>query len=308
MDLAAIPGSKVVSLRAAVANHVVDGMHIRIGGFGTRTPHCVVYEILRQGQRDLHFSAAGPVESLDMLVGAGRVTVAETSWSGLEVMGLAPNIRRAAERADPHPVTFRDYTHLAMASRYWAGAMGLPFVPIKSMLGSDLLKESGAVQMDCPFTGERLALLPALTPDLATLHVQRADPFGNAQVWGPRSDDDVGSLAARKILVTCEELVAPEVIENDPDRTIVAAHQVAAVVHAPFGAHPWNVMGYYGIDLPFRRLYADAAQTPDGFQRFLEEWVYEVPDHAAYLEKLGEPRLARLRPPATRLTSPVNYY
>ena len=172
-----------------------------------------------------------------------------------------------------------------------AGAMGMPFVPVKDMAGTDLLNvkafmgENKYKIIESPFDGSPTLLVPALNPDLAIIHVQQADENGNAQVWGIGGDCKVGANAARKVIVVCERLVSREMIGKDPSRTIVPSFKVAAVVEEPFGAHPGYTPGFYDVDFSFGSLYQQASNTVEGFQGFLDEWVFGVKDRTEYTQK-----------------------
>lgn len=255
---------------------------------------------------------SGVTEEIDVLVGAGCVDRLEVSWHGREILGLAYCIRRAVEKGIPHPIEIEDYSNLAMACRYFAGALGIPFMPVKTLLGSDIAKlstfrgDKKVKIIDCPFTGEKVALVPALVPDVTLVQVMRADRKGNAQMWGCIADTAWGLKAAKKVIVTAEEIVDEAIIRADPNRTVVPWFKVVAVVEAPYGGHPWHMQGYYDMDLEFRRMYGEASRTVEGFEKFLEEWVYGAGDHMGYLKKLGSERLLELKASYNPCSS-VNY-
>jgi glutaconate CoA-transferase subunit A len=179
-----------------------------------------------------------------------------------------------------------------MMARFMAGSLGIPYVPVNSMKGSDLLKysawkgENKAKLMKDPFgSGVEHVLVPALQPEVGYFHVQRADNEGNCQMWGISGDAPWSVRSCRKVIVSCEEIVSREIIGRDPNRTILPGYKVAAVVHAPYGAHPKYCQGYYDLDLPFMVDYLTNAQTVEGFQKFMDEWVYSVSDRAEYMQK-----------------------
>jgi len=303
---------KVMPLAEAVRKHVRDGIRLRSCGIGLRKPFGFIYEIIRQRAKDLTFILSGWTEDADMLLGTGQLDKLEGSYLGLEAFGLANNYRRAMEKGIPKRPQIEEYSNFGMTMRFVAASMGLPFMPIRSHLGSDLLRIESfrhpkAVVMDDPFgSGAKVALLPACPVDVALIHAQRADADGNVQVWGQLGDDLWGTLSGTTILASVEEVVDSDIVRRDPNRTLLPAFRVTAIVPAPFGAHPYQCQGYYDLDVAFRRMYAEVAQTREGFLQFLDEWVYGVGDHEGYLKKLGTERLAALRA-KPMMSDPVNY-
>ncbi|MGQ0797932.1 MAG: CoA transferase subunit A [Methanobacteriota archaeon] len=303
---------KRMSVAEAVRRFIPDGCRLRSCGIGLRKPMAFVYEIMRQRRRDLTFLQSGMTEDADLLVGAGCVARIEGSYLGLEAFGLAHCYRRAVERGVPRRIEIEEYSNFGMTMRFMAAAMGLPFMPIRSQLGSDLLRVESFVHpkaavLEDPFgSGGKVALLPACSVDVALLHAQRCDEEGNVQVWGQLGDDVWGATAGRRIVVGVEGVVPTKVVRRDPNRTIVPGFRVDAIVAAPFGAHPYQVQGCYDADAAFRGDYAARSANLDGWTAWADEWVYGVEDHAGYLRKLGEARLDGLR--AKRLLSgQVNY-
>lgn len=304
--------SKILPMVEAVRKFIHDGARLRSCGIGLRKPMAFVYEIIRQQKRALTFVQSGCTEDADLLIGAGCVEKIEGSYLGLEAFGLAHCFRRAVEQGIPRKVAIEEYSNFGMTMRFMAAAMGLPFMPVRSHLGSDLIRVEAfrhpkAVVTDDPFgSGTKVALLPACPADVSLLHAQRCDADGNVQVWGQIGDDQWGTLAGRRILVSVEEVVPTKVIRRDPNRTIVPGFRVDAIVHQPFGAHPYQVQGYYDADVAFRKAYAEASASLEAWQGWVDEWVLGVPDHGAYLAQLGDDRLNRLRAKRIR-SSPVNY-
>jgi glutaconate CoA-transferase subunit A len=272
----------------------------------------VTYEIIRQRKRDLTFILSGWTEDADLLIGAGVTNKLEGSYLGLEAFGLAHAYRRAVEKGIPQRIVIEEYSNFGMTMRFMAASMGLPFMPIRSILGSDLLTYETLLHpkahvMDDPFgTGAKVALLPACHADIAILHAQRCDPEGNTQAWGQLGDDLWGTHSGKRIVVTVEEVVDTKVVRADPNRTIVPAFRVDAIVHVPWGAHPYQVQGYYDLDREFRKMYAATARTLEGFEGFLQEWVHGVGSHEGYVKKLGEKRLRKLKAKRA-MSGQVNY-
>ena len=303
---------KLLPLDEAVRTLIPDGCRLRSCGIGLRKPMALTYELIRQRKRDLTFILSGWTEDADMLIGAGCLKDLEGSYLGLEAFGLAHAYRRAVEKGIPHPIRIEEYSNFGMTMRFMAASMGLPFMPIRSELGSDLLRVESfrhpkAHVMDDPFgSGAKVALLPACPADVALVHAQRADHDGNVQVWGQIGDDLWGTMSGRTIIASVEEIVDTDVVRRDPNRTLIPAFRVDAIVPAPFGAHPYQCQGYYDLDAAFRKMYAAAAQTREGFLAFLDEWVYGVDDHEGYLRKLGKERLSGLGAEPI-LSDPVSY-
>ncbi len=303
---------KLMPLAEAVKKLIPDGCRLRSGGIAVRKPFAVIYEIMRQRKRDLTFLMSGWTEDADWLIGAGCVEKLEGSYLGLEALGLAHCYRRAVEKGVPRRVLIEEYSNFGMTMRFMAAGMGLPFMPVKSQLGSDLLvveafRHPKAQVVEDPFgSGEKVALLPACPADVALLHAQRCDEDGNAQVWGQLGDDLWGTYAGKKVLLTVEEVVPTRVIRHDPNRTIIPGFRVDAIVLTPFGGHPYQVQGYYDTDRPFRRDYAARSTTLEGWQSWVDEWVYGVEGHEEYLKKLGKERLDSLRAKPV-MSGKVNY-
>ena len=303
---------KLMSLPEAVRTFVADGCRLRSCGIGLRRAMAFVYEIIRQRKRDLTFVISGMTEDADMLVGAGCLERIEGSYFGLEAFGLAHCYRRAAEQGIPRRIEVEEYSNFWMTMRFLAAAMGLPFMPVRSHLGSDLIRVESfrhpkAIVLDDPFgTGEKVALLPPCPADVALLHAQRCDEDGNTQVWGQLGDDLWGTLAGKKILVSVEEIVPTKVIRRDPNRTLIPGFRVNGIVHQPFGAHPYQVQGYYDADARFRKEYAERSVDLEAWRAWMDEWVYGVHDHEEYLKKLGDDRLTGLRAKKV-LSGRVNY-
>jgi glutaconate CoA-transferase subunit A len=301
--------SKLLSMPDAIARHVRDGDSIAIGcALEPLIPFAAGHEIIRQNKRDL--TLIGPISDIlfDQLIGAGCVARVMAAWAGNVSAGLGHAYRRAAEQGIPRPIEIRDHSNFSIALALHAAALGAPFIPAHTLLGSDIAASNPDLQtFDSPLDGRPLLLVPAIAPDVAIVHVQRADATGNAHAWGNLGVCQEAALAARTVIIVAEEIVAPEVIRSDPNRVLVPHFKVAAVVHAPGGAHPSPVQGYYNRDHAFFHEYHLATRTREGLAEWLDEWVYGVPGHAAYQAKLGEERLAALRPKRSLPAAPVDY-
>jgi glutaconate CoA-transferase subunit A len=211
-------------------------------------------------------------------------------------------MRRAMEHGVPRPIEVDDYTNYTGSLRLLAGAMNIPFMPTKSLLGSDIPKFNKNIKIiEDPYEGGKVALVPAAKPDVAFVPVQRCDVRGNAQVWGPVGCDDLRAKAAKKTVIICEEIIPTEEIERIPNMTTIPSYCVDAVVHERFICHPWDCYGYYYWDLPFCMAYGKKANAYETFIEWLDEWVLGVKNHTEYWNKVGWDRLMRLEAMARKL-------
>src|SRR3990172_5211092 len=242
-----MPTTKLVSLREAIAQFIPDGSTVVIGvGLESCIPFAAGHEIIRQRKRDL--TLVGPISDIlfDQLIGAGCARRVRAAWVGNVITGSGYNFRRAVETG---AVDVEDHSNLTLALALRAGAMGVSFMPTRTALGSDLFKTNPSLKtIVCPFTGDTLTAVAAIVPDVAIVHVQRADEFGNAHAWGNLGVTREACLASRRVIVTAEEIVAPAVIASDPNRVFTPGFRVSAVAHAPWGAHPSPVPGHYNRD------------------------------------------------------------
>ena len=283
-------------MREAVTEHVPSGAMVLLGAqMEQMIPFAAGHEIIRQGKRDL--TLVGPISDIlfDQLIGAGCAAKIFAAWVGNVSAGVGYCLRRAVEQGIPRPVQMVDYSNFTLALGLHAGALGVPFMPTYSAFGSDLLARNGNLrEFPSPVNEEKLIAVRALRPDMTILHVQRADELGNAHLWGSLGVAVEGARAARKVIVVAEEIVAPEVIASDPNRTLVPGFLVAAVVHEPWGAHPSPVQGYYGRDHAFFTQYHEQSRELADFEEWLARWVVGVPDRRAYVEQLGACRVDEL--------------
>lgn len=296
-------------LREAVARHVPDGAIIAMGtGLESCIPFAAGHELIRQGRREL--TLVGPISDIlfDQLIGAGCVARVIAAWVGNVGAGIAYNFRRAVEEGVPGPLAVEDHTNMTVALALDAAARGVPYLPSRTALGSDILRGHRRLrEITCPFTGDRLLGVGALELDLAILHVQRCDADGNAHLWGNLGVTLEAARAARRVLLTCEELVEAAVIRSDPNRTLIPGFLVSAVSVVPCGSHPSPAQGYVNRDDRFYDEYHAETRTREGFLGWLERMVTGVRDHDAYLARLGASRVEGLRPRTARLAAPVNY-
>ena len=296
---------KVMTTADAVGNFVNDGDFLFIGGYICRPPFAAIHEIIRQKKRNLTVTRSNAADDFDMLIGAGCVKRFIATFLSLGLYGLARCYRRSIEKGIPHKIELEEYTNLSLPLMLMAGAMGMPFVPVKDMVGTDLMKirsfmgDNKYKMIDSPFDGTPTMVVPALRPDIAIIHVQQADEEGNAQMWGIGGDCKWGANAAKKVIVSCERIVSRETVGKDPSRTIVPSFKVVAVTEEPFGSHPGYTPGFYDVDLQFGNLYKEASNTVEGFQAFLDEWVFGVKDRTEYInhyiQKFGYAQYKRLQ-------------
>ncbi len=281
--------SKLATLREALSRHVPDGSSILMGaGLEAMVPFAAGYELVRQNRRELTLVAPISDMLFDVLIGAGCARAVVAAWVGNVSAGSGYNFRRAVEDAVPNEVEVTDHSNLTLALALQAAATGVPYLPTRSTLGTDLLARNPHLkEVLCPFTRQKLVAVQALVPDVAVLAVQRADEDGNAHVLGNLGVIREAARASRRVVLIAEEIVSRETIRSDPNRTLIPGFLVAAVVHLPRGCHPAPCEGYYGRDHEFFHAYHDRSRTREGFLRWLEEWVHSVPDHEAYLSRLG---------------------
>jgi glutaconate CoA-transferase subunit A len=301
---------KMCSLSDAISEYIRDGASIVLGAaLENAIPFAAAHELIRQGKRNLNIVAPVSDMSTDMLIGANCVAEVTGSWIGNVSGGMGHNYRRATELGQPNPVKVHDYSNFSIGMAFFAGAYGLPYIPVKSILGSDIIKSNRLIKMaENPFSDkpDPVALVPALKPDVAFLVVQRADRYGNSHIWGSIGLTQEASIAAEKIIVIADEIVEPEVISSDPNRVLIPGFGVNAVCHIPAASHPAPLIGRWRRDNAFFHHYHKETRYLDGFQRWCDEWVHDLPDHDAYRDKLGE-QLEELRIKGEALSAPANY-
>jgi glutaconate CoA-transferase subunit A len=292
---------KVVTVAEAVRRFVHDGDYFASGGFGcTRIPTAVLHEILRQGRQNLRFAGHTATHDFQLLcagngLGQGRTLAAvDIAYIvGLEARGLSPHARRVMESGE---VTCTEWTNYTLALRFKAAAMGVPFLPVRSMLGTDTLRHSAARVIACPFTGEKLALIPAVYPDVAAIHVHEADRYGNCRIRGTTVADLDLARAAKRLIITCERLIPSDDFRQDPSRTVIPFFCVDAVCEVPYGSYPGNMPYEYFSDEEHIRQWLTAEKDLDGFRAFLQKYIYGVRDFVGYWQLCGGlPRIQELR-------------
>jgi glutaconate CoA-transferase subunit A len=289
--------SKIATMHDAVAELVHDGDTVAIEGFTHLISFAAGHEIIRQRKRGLTLARMTPDVIYDQMIGAGVAEKLIFSWLGNPGVGGLHAIRRRIEDADPAPLEIEEYSHFGMVGRYTAGAMNLPFFPLRSYFETDLPRVNPLIRpVRSPYGDESVYAVPPLRPDVAVVHAQRADMRGNTHVWGLLGCQKEVAFAAERVIVVVEEVVDESVIRADPNRTIIPGLIVDAVVVAPFGAHPSYVQGYYDRDNRFYIEWDAVSRDAAALDAWLDEWVFGVADRAEYVAKLGPERVAGLRP------------
>lgn len=284
---------KMMTEEEAVSRFVFDGCYLGTELYGTvRCPMTLVREVVRQGKKDLRLAGQGVTE-LDLLLAAGLVKTLDITYIGLEVFGTSRALRHAVESGQVEKVV--EWSNGGITWRFKATSMGVPFIPIRAMLGTDTLKYSAAKVVECPFTGLKVCLVPALILDVGLIHVHRADRYGNAQVEGISGFAFEMSRACKRLIVSAEEIVDSEEIRRYPDRTTIPYYLVDAVVHAPFGSHPGEMVYLYERDEDQLREWVEGSATEEGTKAYLDKYIYGLPDHQAYLDLVGRDRLEALK-------------
>ena len=284
-------------MREAVARFVPDGSTVCMGAaLEAAIPFAAGHELIRRGRRNL--TLVGPISDIlfDQLVGAGCVARIVAAWVGNVSAGLGHNYRRACEQGVPTPLAVEDHTNLTLAVALQAGAIGAPYIPTRSLLGTGLLESNPRFRpAEDPWSGRPVVLVPALTPDIAILHVQRADAQGHAHAWGTLGVTREAARAAHRIIVVAEEIRPTDEILSDPNLVLAPPMKVAAVVHEPFGAFPSPLQGCYARDHEFFHRYHEESRTVEGNRAWLERWVLGVGDWDGFRSRLGAERLEAIR-------------
>ncbi len=297
---------KLMSMKEAIGRFVRDGDLVVMEGFTHLIPFAAGHEIIRQRRRDLTIARLTPDLIYDQMIAAGCARKMIFSWAGNPGVGPLHAFRRAVEKGRPRPLEIEEYTHFGMVLRFMAGASNLPFFPTRNYPGTDLTGVNPDIRrVRSPYSDEELWCVPALNPDVTIVHAQRADAEGNTQIWGLYGVQKEAAFASKRVIVTVEEIVDAAVIRSDPNRTLIPGTIVSAVVREPFGAHPSFVQGGYDRDNDFYVEWDAISRDEESFAKYLDEWVYGLPDRAAYIEKMGA-RYGELKADE-QMCAPVNY-
>jgi glutaconate CoA-transferase, subunit A len=284
--------SKVTSLAESIRAHIHDGDMIYAAGFTHLIPFAAGQEIIRQKKRNLTLVRATPDLIYDQMIAAGCAKKVIFSWAGNPGVGSLRVFRKAVERKE---IEIEEYTHFGMVMALTAGASNLPFMPLRSNIGSDLPTANPKIkQIECPYTGEIISTVPAITPDVAIIHAQRASINGDVQVWGIAGEQKEAAFASKRVIVTVEEIVDEEVVRSTPQLTVIPAFKVAALSVVPFGAHPSYAHGYYERDNDWYQEWDRLSAKDELITKYFDEWVYGLRDREEYLQKLPAERREKL--------------
>jgi glutaconate CoA-transferase, subunit A len=298
--------SKLMRMPDAISRWVEDGSSVALGTtLETAIPFAAGHEIIRQGKKGL--TLIGPISDIlfDQLIGAGCVRRVRAAWVGNVITGVGYNFRRAVEQ---RRIDVEDHSNLTISMALQAGAMGVSFLPTRTALGSDLFATNPGLKfVSCPFSGEKHAAVAAIVPDIAIVHVQRSDVFGNAHAWGNLGITREACLASRNVILTAEDLVSTETITRDPNRILTPGFKVSAVVHAPWGAHPSPMPGYYNRDHAVFLDYQRQSKTPELFSQWVQQWILSHDSIHRYAESLGADYLKQLSITHHAYSEPVDY-
>jgi glutaconate CoA-transferase, subunit A len=293
----AAKANKLVSMQEAIATYVADNYSVTIEGFTAFICFAAGHEIIRQRRRNLTLIRMTPDLIYDQMIAAGVASKLVFSYMGNPGVGSLYCIRRAVEKAIPRSLELEEYSHYGLVGRYAAGASRLPFFPLRSYVGSDMLVANPLIKLiDDPYGTGKIAVVPPLNPDVAILHAQRADRQGNTQLWGLLGMQKEVAFAAQHVIVVVEEVTDEAMIRADPNRTLIPGLIVDAVVHEPYGAHPSYVQGYYDRDNESYLMWDKLSQDHTAVEKWLDEWVYGLENHRAYVRKVGQARFDKLKP------------
>lgn len=284
--------SKLMSEEQAIEKFVKSGDYIGMELYGTvRCPMSLTRALVRSGKKDFKIAGQG-VHEMDLLLGADLIREVDVTYIGQEVNGISSIFRRRVENGDIKKMV--EWSNAGLTWRFKAAAMGVPFLPTKCMMGTDTIKYSAAKVIECPFSGDKVALLPALVLDVGFIHVNRADKYGNCQIDGISGFAFEMSRASKRLIISAEEIVEPEVIRAAPDRTIIPYYLVDAVIEAPFGSWPGEMTGCYDRDKDHYSIVLDKQKSQAETDQYLKEWCLDLKDHKDLLKKIGDKKLKEL--------------
>ena len=298
---------KMMTMKEAVSKHVKDDETIYLAGFTHMIPFAAGHEIIRQKRKGLTLCRATPDIIYDQMIAAGCAKKVVFSYAGNPGVGSLRCFRRALEKGVPNPIEIEEYTHFGLSGRLFAGATNMPFLPMRTNAGSDLpLNNHNIKTITDPYTGDEVSIVPPLRPDIAVVHVQRCDENGNAHIWGIIGEQKDAAFAAKKVIISAEEIVSESVIRSDPNRTLIPDFVVHAVVQEPWCAHPSYTQGYYDRDNEFYMQWDDITKEHESTMKYMDEWVYGVENREQYMKKLSAEKVIKLLPKAC-YSQPVSY-
>jgi len=298
---------KMMSMKEAVSRYVKDDETIYLAGFTHMIPFAAGHEIIRQKRKGLTLCRATPDIIYDQMIAAGCAKKVVFSYAGNPGVGSLRCFRRALEKGVPNPIEIEEYTHFGLSGRLFAGATNMPFLPMRTNAGSDLPANNSNIKtIKDPYTGDEVSIVPPLRPDIAVVHVQRCDENGNAHIWGIIGEQKDAAFAAKKVIISAEEIVSESVIRSDPNRTLIPDFVVHAVVQEPWCAHPSYTQGYYDRDNEFYMQWDDITKEHESTMMYMNEWVYGVENREQYMKKLSAEKVIKLLPKAC-YSQPVSY-
>ena len=299
--------SKLMSLRDSISSFVHDGDSVYISGFTHLIDFSAGHELIRQRKKDLTLIRMTPDVIYDQMIAAGSASKLVFSYLGNPGVGSLHCIRRSVEKGEPVRVAMEEYTHGSLISALYAGGSNAPFFPISEVGSTDLPRfNENFKSVRDPFTGKEITVVKPVKLDVAIIHVQRSDPEGNSQIWGITGEQKEAAFAAKRVIVTAEEIVDSGTIKGDPNRTIVPGLVVSAVVLDPWGAHPSYAQGFYDRDNNFYLRWDKISRDKSSADKYLQEWVYELNDRDEYMAKLGVDEQTKLRM-KERMVEPINW-
>lgn len=277
---------KLMTVKEAVEKFVHDGDYLAIGGFGAnRIPTAVCHEIVRQGRKNMAFAGHTSTHDFQILAAGKVFNKLDIAYIiGLEARGLSPNARKYMESGE---VEVTEWTNYCMSARIKAAAMGVSFVPIRNIMGTDTFKYSGAKKIVCPYTGQYYVLMPALYPDVSAIHVHEADIYGNCRIRGITISDLDLARATKRLIITAERIIPPDEIRKDPTQTVIPFYLVDAICEVPYGSYPGNMPYEYFSDEEHLREWMKVEREPETFQEFLDKNIYSCRDHFEYIRQNG---------------------
>jgi glutaconate CoA-transferase subunit A len=297
----------MMTMKEAVSKHVKDDETIYLAGFTHMIPFAAGHEIIRQKRKGLTLCRATPDIIYDQMIAAGCAKKVVFSYAGNPGVGSLRCFRRALEKGVPNPIEIEEYTHFGLSGRLFAGATNMPFLPMRTNAGSDLPPNNHNIKtITDPYTGDEVSIVPPLRPDIAVVHVQRCDENGNAHIWGIIGEQKDAAFAAKKVIISAEEIVSESVIRSDPNRTLIPDFVVHAVVQEPWCAHPSYTQGYYDRDNEFYMQWDDITKEHESTMKYMDEWVYGVENREQYMKKLSAEKVMKLLPKAC-YSQPVSY-
>ncbi len=299
--------NKLCSMSEAISASVRSGGSVAIDGFTHLICFSAGHEIIRQKIKDLTAIRLTPDLVYDQMIEGGCVKKMIFSWAGNPGVGSLHALRRRSQKGSTEKIELEEYSHFGMVARFLAGSAGLPFWPLKNYRGTNIPDANPLIKsIKCPYTGEEIATVPAIHPDVAILHCQRADRLGNAQVWGLMGSQKETAFASKRVIVVAEEIVETSALRSDPNRTLIPSIIVDHVVHEPWGAHPSYVQGHYDRDNDFYVQWEEISKTPETYRNYLEDFVHGVKDRQGYIKKMGSHYFEKLAAKA-KFSEGVNY-